>query len=119
MPIYAALTHNTGPPQLEFVPTDSTQKYPKLTGESLVFKFPNVAFLEKAKSEAAFRLQFGLHKVTTRDLTTGRKEQAIRCETIVEFDDILDTTVWCERCRHFTWGKMMKRKCWKCKQPNQ
>ena len=115
MPVYAALTHNGDPPQMEFIPTDSTHKYPKLTGESLVFKFANKAIMDGAQHYARLERGFGLFKVTGRDLRTGSKEQAIRCETPDDFTEALNLVVWCKKCNHFTYSRFMNRKCWRCK----
>ena len=115
---YAALTHNGDPPQMEFIPTDSSHKYAKVTGESLIFKFADRSMLSDAK-EIVLTRGFGLHRVTLRDLRTGNIEQAKRCETLDDFCDQLDFVGWCQKCRHFSSGIAMKRKCWKCKKSTQ
>ena len=114
--IYVALTHNLDPPQMEFLPTDSTQKYPKITRESLIFKLAERSMLNECK-EAASARGFGLHRITLRDITTGHSKQAPRCNATDEFCARLNMTGWCNRCRQFTYGTFMKGRCWKCKRP--
>ena len=116
MATYAALTPTPDPPQMEFIPTDSSHKYPKVTNQSLIFKFSNPAVRANARRAASHYRGFGLHRVTLRDLRTGQKEQATLCDTLAEFMDALDYSLWCKKCQRWTKGTgNTSKKCWRCK----
>ncbi len=116
MPVHAALTQGD-PPQMEFIPRASNETHPKLTGRVIVFKFPSMALLIEAKKLALTR-QFGLWRVTKRDMRTSH-EPAKECKDIEEFQQSLDITGWCDRCQNFTYGVRANGRCKTCRKPTQ
>lgn len=110
MPFYAALT-NGDPPQLEFNPTQSHMKHPKITSSVLVFNFPKKAMIESAKKIAEAE-GYGLFKVTRRDLHTGHTLRGVVDPD--DFKQTLDIVGYCDDCEKFTHG-VGAGKCWKCK----
>ena len=119
MSVYAALTHNGDPPQMEFTPSAINMKHPKLANGAKVFKFASMALLTEAKQVAHNDRGFELWRITRKDTTEGSISQAPSCKTIDQFREDLDITSWCEKCGLFNYGVAMKRKCWKCRQPTR
>ena len=114
MPFFAALT-NGDPPQLEFNPTQSHMKHPKIVSGVLVFSFPKKAMIESAKQIAETE-GYGLFKVTKRELHTGHDPKSVGDPD--DFRDTLNIVGYCDDCECFTYG-FWGGKCWKCKKPTR